>query len=66
MLKARLQPWIEEAHQISQNIQEKLKSLQQTHRTMKLVIKGPTIEELVEDVKKVVVQSTTEINALKQ
>lgn len=66
MLKAQIQTWTKEASQISQTIHEKLKALHQTHRTMQLAVEGPTTEKLVAEVKKVEVQSTTEMNTLKQ
>ena len=61
MLKARLQPWLEEAYQVMNFIQDKLKGLQETQQMMRLVVEGPANEKLIEEVQKVVTQSTVEV-----
>jgi len=61
LLKARLEPWLEESYQIMTTIQDKLKSLQQMHHTMRLVAEGPTTEKLVEEVKQASTQSDAEV-----
>lgn len=61
ILKARLGPWLEEAYQVTMNIQEKLMGLQQTQQMMKLAIEGPTTEQRVEEFKQVATQSTFDV-----
>jgi len=42
-------------------IQDKLKGLQETQQMMRLVVEGPANEKLIEEVQKVVTQSTVEV-----
>lgn len=51
LLKAKLEPWLEEYYQITTTIQDKLKILQQMQQTMRLATKGPVTEKLVEEFK---------------
>lgn len=53
VLKARLDPWLEEAYQVSTNIHEKLANLQPTQQKIKQDNEGLATESLVEQVKQV-------------
>lgn len=64
MLKARFGPWLEEAYQVSTNIEEKLTGLQQTQQMMKLVTEGPTTKQLAEEVKQAATQSIPEVTVV--
>lgn len=48
MLKARLQPWLEEAYQVTTTIHDNLEGLQQKQQTMRLAVEGPATEKSVE------------------
>jgi len=48
ILKAWLDPWLEEAYQVSVNIQGKLANLQLTQQNIKQDTEGPTTEQLVD------------------
>lgn len=61
VLKVRLGSWLEEAYQVTTNIQGKLTRLQQTQQTMKLAVEGPTTEQLVEEFRKVATQRIVEV-----
>lgn len=64
ILMARTQPWREVASQITLLMQSKLKSMQQTQRTMGLIVEGPTTENLVEEVQQEATQGTTDLQVL--
>lgn len=64
-LKVWLDPWLEEAYQVSSNIQEKLVNLQLTQQKIKQDREGPTTENLVERVKQAIMHSVVEIAAVK-
>ena len=47
------------------SIQDKLKGLQQTQKTMRLAVEGPTTEKLNKDVQQVAAQSDVEVVVIK-
>lgn len=63
--KPKLQSWLEEAYQVTTTIQDQIKGLQQTQQTMRLVVKGPATEKLVEEVKQAATHGATEVAVIK-
>lgn len=57
VLKAQLDPWLEDSYQVSTNIQQKLENLQLTQSKVKWDIKGPATEHLVDQVRQEAMQS---------
>lgn len=64
LLKARLGPWLDKSYQVMNKIQEKLMGLQQAQQTIKLVVEGPAMAQLVEEDKQATMQSIVEVGGL--
>lgn len=65
ILSARTQPWMEEASQLTLSIHNNLKGIQQTQRTMGLVVEGSTTDKLVKEVQQAAMQGTIDLQVLK-
>ena len=49
IISSRMQPWVDEANQLTLSVQSKLKGMQQTERTMGLVVESPATKKLVKE-----------------
>ena len=60
-LKARLEPWLDEAYEITTTIEGKLASLQETQQKLQTASAGPVIKQLVEELKHAATQCATKV-----
>lgn len=59
--KARLGPWMDEAYVLTTTIEENLTNLQRTQQKIWGVSAGPTMEQLVEQVKQAAIECIAEV-----
>jgi len=65
VLKARLNPWLEESYAVTGNIEGKLATLQETQQKLQDDSTGVVTEQTVEDAKQAAAQCTTEVAVIR-
>jgi len=60
-----MKPSADEASQLTLSVQNKMKAMQQTQRTVGHVVEGPTTKKLVEEVRQATTQGTIYQQVLK-